>query len=230
MSSAVELQCADCHAREHDVSLTHAWPEPATCDACHSTVHVDEQALLLGIVPGTAQAEPAYKFLQGLTCRSCHVRTGAAPAPAAPLRGQPGSCGSCHLPQYDRIVVWWREGAAQRNRLVTGYVDRARSALAGATADSVPILLGRAGTLLRLLEHGGPQHNVELADRLFREALESTAAAYRAAGRAAPGAPDLGPQARPGFCSFCHYRVNEPIVSRAMPSDFHEQVLRRGRN
>lgn len=230
MSSAVDLQCADCHAREHDISLTHVWPEPATCDACHATVHVDEQALLLGIVPGTEQAEPAYKFLQGLTCRSCHVRTGEAPAPATPLRGQPGSCGSCHLPQYDRIAVWWEEGGAQRDRLVGGYVERARTALAASSADSAGILLARADTLLRLLEHGGPQHNVELADRLFREALQSATAAYRVAGRTAPATPDLGPQARPGFCSFCHYRVNETVVTREMPADFHEQVMRRGRN
>lgn len=228
MSSAVALDCADCHAREHDVMVTHAWPGRQTCNACHGSAHVEEQALVLGIVPGSPQAAPALKFLRGLTCRSCHVRIGDAPAPASPLRGQPGSCGSCHLPQYDRVVAWWREGASQRQQIVGQYVARARNEL-GTGQDSVRALLDRAAGLLDALNHGGVQHNIELADRLFREALQDASSAWRVAGRTAPPLPDLGPRARPGFCTYCHFRVNEPLLLRDMPSDFHEEAMGRGR-
>ena len=226
MSSAVLLQCADCHATEHAVSLTHTWPDPATCNTCHGTAHVEEQALLLGVVPGSPQAAPAHKFLRGLTCSSCHVRIGDAPAPAAPLRGQPGSCGSCHLPQYDQVVAWWRQGAAQRHQIVGRFLTRARADLRQAASDSTRLLLARADTIFDLLGRSGVHHNIELADRLYREVLSNAAAAYRTAGSAAPARPDLGPPARSGFCSYCHFRVNEPLLSREMPSDFHEQVFR----
>lgn len=224
MSSSVALQCADCHAAEHDVELTHSWPEPETCIACHASAHVAEQALVLGIVAGSSQAAPAHKFLRGLTCRSCHVRVGSAPAPGSPLRGQPGSCGSCHLPQYDQVLTWWRQGSVQRQQIVGAYVDRARAVLQPAGSDSTGRLLDNAEALLASLRRGGVQHNVELADRLFREALQNARDAYGAGGRTAAPPPDLGPLARPGFCSYCHFRVNEPNLSRAMPSDFHEQA------
>lgn len=226
LSSAVFLHCVDCHSRAHDVALTHAWPAPATCNACHRSTHVAEQSLLLGIVPGLEQAAPAHKFLRGLTCRSCHVRMGDAPAPAAPLRGQPGSCGSCHLPQYDRVVAWWREGAAQRQQIVGRFVSRARTDLRAA-GDSAATLLARADTLLGTLGRSGVHHNIELADRLYRDALDNAAAAYRVAGRTAPPRPDLGPLARSGFCSYCHFRLNEPLLARDPPADFHEEVFRR---
>jgi hypothetical protein len=54
-----------------------------------------------------------------------------------------------------------------------------------------------------------PAHNLEVADRLLREALASAVSAYHAAGLMPPAEPRLGPPATRGSCISCHYGVEE---------------------
>lgn len=222
MSSAVSLVCADCHAEAHELTLSPR-TDAGTCLACHGGIHAPQQELLLGVLPGE-RAMPSTKFLAGLTCRSCHSAPGA-PVGETPLRGQAQACASCHREEYGRVLDWWLEGAERRQGEARAYLDRAKRDLAGARADTVVLLLASADAGLGLVEAAGGQHNLELADRMFRESVDRARRAYRLAGRAAPPPPDLGRAPHYGLCSGCHY-ATEPWDFRSMSSSFHREVMR----
>jgi hypothetical protein len=227
MSSAVELVCADCHVREHDVTLGTQWTNDATCSGCHEGVHQPQQRLLLGMLPGDAAA-PSSKFIAGMTCRSCHIRnerTVAAGAGGDAIRGQAEACSGCHRTEYRRVLAWWLDGTRARTRDVGAYVRRAAADLRTVESDSARTLVAEAQALMELVEAAGGQHNLELADRIFRQSIDRVRRAYALAGRAPPAAPELGSQAHEGTCSYCHYSPDDPWDFRRMSAPFHRDVL-----
>jgi hypothetical protein len=230
MSSAVSLECADCHGVAHEQALRlPGLPPAAFCSDCHVGVHAAQQRLLLGVRPDE-RVMPAMHFLAGITCRSCHVPTApTAPAadPAVAIRGQATACQACHEREYEQILGWWMEGA--RLRLVASgqYVERAANRLAAAP-DTAVHLVRVAREMIALVAEAGAQHNLELSDRLMREAVDYTRRAHQLAGVAPPTPPDLGRIPHTGLCTYCHYDPREPWNFEAMAEDFHERVLRLG--
>ena len=236
MSSAVELVCADCHRSAHELRLAAPGPEAglagevppsdaALCAACHAGVHRAQQQLLLGIVPG-APAAPSGKFLAGITCRSCHVPTGAPADPAVPIRGQASACGDCHESDYERILGWWLDGTRARLAAATAYVERGAATL-GTGSDPVGSRVAEARSLVALVGDAGGQHNLELSDRLLRQAVDDVREAWAQAGLRAPAPPDLGRVPHMGLCSYCHYGVDEPWDMEAMSDAFHRRAMGR---
>jgi hypothetical protein len=224
MSSAVSLVCADCHTREHGLDLPAPVADSETCTTCHQRVHQAQQRMLLGVVSVTEPAAPSSKFLAGITCRSCHIREpGVLPSEDA-IRGQAEACAGCHTTEYRQVLRWWVDGARSRSRAMQAFTDRAARDL-GAAPDTARALLRSARDMLALVAEAGGQHNLELADRIFRDSRTRTLEAYRLSGRAAPPAPVLGATAHEGLCSFCHYSPDDPWNFRRMPADFHERVL-----
>jgi hypothetical protein len=224
MSSAVQLVCADCHVREHALEIV---PDPAmdvTCNGCHETVHQAQQKLLLGMMPGEAPS-PSSKFIAGITCRSCHIRNARTASSGDAIRGQAEACSGCHRTEYRQVLQWWLEGSRARTASVGTYVDRAARDLGAGAPDSARVLVQGAQALVGLVREAGGQHNLELSDRIFREAVQRVEAAYRVGGRAAPAAPALGSTAHEGMCSYCHYSPNEPWDFRRMSGPFHRSVL-----
>lgn len=221
MSSAVRLMCADCHTQAHDVAAA-SFPAAATCTACHTNVHRAQQQLLLGMMPA-GQGAPSVKFIAGVTCRSCHIPE-AAPADGEPIRGTAQACASCHPTEYDRVLDWWLAGADQRATRARAYLETAQREIGNAN-DSIRVMLADADDLLGIVERAGAQHNLELSDRIFHDAVERAARAYRLAGRRAPPRPELGTTAHVGTCTYCHYRADGPLDYRSMPADFHRRVL-----
>lgn len=229
MSSSVRLDCAACHEGAHGSGLLEEGTSSRSgvCASCHRETHAGQQRMVLGIVPGLP-VTPAYKFQSGLTCGSCHAeRGGGDRAGAAVVSTVARACTGCHREEYARVLTWWEEGAAQRLRRARGYRSRAAGDLRGAAPDSVPVHLGRAEELLALVERAGASHNVQLADAILRESVDRVRAAYRAAGRQPPAAPEMGRRPRVGFCSYCHYRIGEPTGFDEIPADFHQEVTRR---
>jgi hypothetical protein len=224
MSSAVLLVCGDCHTREHGVALGQEWDNDLACASCHERVHQPQQRLLLGMLPH-AQAAPSTKFIAGMTCRSCHVRTTAAQASDAAIRGQAAACASCHQAEYGRVLDWWLEGTRTRTRDVSAYVARAQRELQAAGPDTARQLLADASEMMRLVEEAGGQHNLEVSDRIFRESVTRVQRAYALAGRAAPAPPVLGSPAHEGMCSYCHYSPDAPWDFRRMSGPFHRSVM-----
>lgn len=229
MSSAVDLVCSDCHRQVHEIPLSaEAWPASDVCAQCHVGVHAAQQRLILGIRPD-GQVTPSAKFLAGITCRSCHVPPGApGQQPETPIRGQATACAGCHDARYAEVLDWWREGLAARLRVTRAYVDRAAARLQPGS-DSVAALIDMSNRMVSLVEAAGGQHNLELSDRLMREALDRSRRAYTLAGQTPPPLPDLGRVPHTGLCSYCHYRPSEPWNFDAMPEDFHDRVLREDR-
>lgn len=225
MSSAVNLECSQCHVRAHDLDVTSSFPGADTCNACHRATHLDQQRLVLGVVPEITAA-PSEKFLDGLTCRSCHVGRPAAPENGAAVATS-ASCSGCHRPEYATVLRWWREGSEQRRGLSETYVGRAEGALADEATDSVRTLLEGARGLVDLASRGGGEHNISLAHRAFVGGVERAAAAYVAAGRSAPSPPDLGRLPRMGLCSYCHFRVDQANLRAPSAAEerFHREVI-----
>lgn len=225
MSSAVQLVCADCHAREHGVDLGPSWPNEGTCTGCHQTVHQPQQRLLLGLLPGEP-VSPSSKFIAGITCRSCHIRserTVAASIAGNPIRGQAEACAGCHRTEYRRVLDWWLQGTRSRTRSVGDYVARAAADLAGSPSDSVRTLVAGAESLMALVMEAGGHHNLELSDRIFRQSVDRVREAYAVAGRVAPPPPTLGSPAHEGMCSYCHYS-DGPWDFRRMTGPFHQSL------
>ncbi len=225
MSSAVVLECRDCHAAAHGVRTASLQNAADVCDACHGTTHQAQQRLVLGEVPGIS-SEPSMKFTAGLTCRSCHAARSTDGGPASePLRGQAAACAGCHRPEYRQVLAWWMEGTQQREAIVSAYLQQAQSALGRAPADSARKLLAWTRSALALVKAGGGEHNLDLTDAIFRQGVASVRTAYRLAGMGAPPAPALGSAPHVGFCSYCHYSLSERWQFERMPSEFHRSVL-----
>jgi hypothetical protein len=221
MSSAVDLKCATCHADAHGTNVVASGVGPGTCDVCHGAVHQEPQRLLLGLLPDSVGATPSNHFMNGLTCRSCHRSDSGTGAAAT---GQ--ACTDCHRPEYATVLKWWRQGVNERTRLVEGYLAGAEKAVAGrATTDPAVAALDRARATLELVSAGGGEHNIPLAQRMFENALNQAADAYKLAGRAAPSKPAMGRAPRPGLCTYCHYRLQEPVMSDQMNDAFHRAVV-----
>jgi hypothetical protein len=226
MSSAVELSCTTCHRVEHDLDVGAAGMGSEACNECHQGVHVDEQRLLLGILPGTPAASPSDHFMDGLTCRSCH-REGDATTDER-TRGSSEACVACHRPEYASVFRWWSRGIDDRIGLVERYVASAESVVAGRPeTDDAVANVARARQLLGLIERAGGEHNLPLTHRIFEDALSAAADAYRLAGRAVPTPPQLGRAPRQGLCTYCHYRLQEPGLTEGMDDAFHREVLGR---
>lgn len=229
MSSVVDLVCSDCHVEVHEIRVAQgAGVANSACAECHRGVHAAQQRLILGVRPDGG-ATPSTKFLAGITCRSCHLSSEGGPSsPSRPIRGTAAACAGCHEQEYSRVLDWWIEGIRSRLAASTQYVARAESEL-GTPSDSAAALLGTAREMVELVRAAGGQHNLELSDRLMREAVDRARGAYRVAGRTPPPAPDMGRVPHTGLCSYCHYRPDEPWNFEVMPADFHQSLVGRGR-
>lgn len=225
MSSAVSLVCADCHITAHELQLPAQWNGYGTCSSCHDTVHQAQQQLLLGTPTyADATASPSTKFLAGITCRSCHIRPLGAEGAQPAIRGQAEACAACHRGEYRQVLDWWIDGSRARARTMRGFAEQAAVDLRAAP-DTALRLVESARAMVQLVEEAGGQHNLELADRIFRDSRSLVLNAYRVAGRSAPAAPSLGTTAHEGLCTYCHYTTQGDL--RRMPADFHEEAMRR---
>jgi nitrate/TMAO reductase-like tetraheme cytochrome c subunit len=224
MSSAVDLVCSDCHRQAHAINLrTEDPPDRQLCAACHDGVHAAQQRLLLGIRPDGG-VEPSEKFLAGITCRSCHIPTTVTSDPSDAIRGQATACAGCHAQEYTQVLDWWLDGIRARLAASQAYVEQAARAL-DSPPDSAARLMRDAQAMVTLVAEAGGQHNLELADRLLREAVTRARQAYGVAGQRAPGIPDLGRVPHSGMCSYCHYSPGEPWNFENMPDEFHRSIM-----
>jgi len=224
-SSAVALQCADCHTASHGEDLPETAFGAEVCNACHVTEHRAEQQLLLGIIADHPSRVPSEKFMDGVTCRSCHVRV---PGADGPVLGTDASCTGCHRAEYSTVLQWWEQGVSQRQSLAERYVGAAERALRN-RGDSAVALVTTARSWLNTVDEASGVHNLELTHRLLVDAVERAREAYGAAGVASPPAPGLGREPRSGLCSYCHYTLGATAVTAEMDSVFHREVLGVGR-
>lgn len=204
--ATLRSECLACHPAVHDAPLGRGRGPLAACLECHQTDHEPIQAFYAGAVQGMPTA-PDTMFLARVSCAGCHTDTTfAAPPGAARLAALDGMCTSCHGERFAGMLARWAGGVQWRSRAAAAFVS-------GAVADSR--LKGeRARRRIRvardaidLVRTAGPLHNVRGADQLFRTAVDSTVAAYRAAGVPAPTRPSLGPDPARVPCLGCHYGV-----------------------
>lgn len=222
MSTSVALECAQCHQEAHAVAVSVAFPDAATCNDCHTGSHTAQQRMVLGLLPGVESPQPSEKFMDGLTCRSCHVPDPGANA-ATPVAGSEVGCQQCHRSEYRTVLDWWIDGSDDRLRQVRNALGRAENALGD--APGAAMRLDSARVLVGLVEEGGATHNLHLAHRLLVQASDQINQAYLDATRSPPAPPELGRDPRMGLCSYCHYRLNDPWLFEEMSGDFHREVL-----
>jgi hypothetical protein len=104
-------------------------------------------------------------------------------------------------------------------------VTRAQNELTGAP-DTARALLANAQSMLALVREAGGQHNLELADRIFRHSVAHVENAYRQAGRRAPAEPELGNTASVGTCTFCHYAGTDRLDYSSVSGELHERLIK----
>jgi len=216
MSGSIALNCLDCHDRRHRRPIPADTSQTAKCADCHAGVHAEQQRLMLGETPGEPLS-PSLMFMGGVTCRSCHVTPeGPRPGPGASLKPGPGVCVGCHGPQWNGVLGRWERGFERRDAWIREYLDAADASLGAPGAAPPPALarLAEARGLMAYLRKAGVVHNLPASDRIMRQALGLAAGAYRAAGRAAPPPPELGPPVQSGACISCHYGIEEAPAGR----------------
>ena len=206
------------------MAATPGFPGTAACNECHEGTHQAQQRMVLGMLPDVATPHPSAKFMDGLTCASCHISP-LRGDPAVPVTGAEQGCVGCHRSEFDQVLEWWKQGSRDRLRLVDASLERARTALAG-SAVAAP-RLDTAGVLLQTTREGGAVHNLQLSHQLLVEASDQVHQAYLDAGRSPPPPPELGREPRMGLCSYCHYRLNDPWLFEELSGAFHRQVLLR---
>lgn len=199
-------ECAACHQGVHQVDLGRG-PGPApSCLECHESDHEPVQAFYAGAVTGV-DVPADTMFVARVACAGCHVdSTFAQPAGAPRHAAYDRMCTSCHGERFEGMLADWRGGVEWRTRAVDAYVTQAAADGRLARGDA----RGRvqaARAAMRTLRTAGALHNVRGADRLFRAAVDSTVAAYRLAGLAAPPRPALGSDPVATTCLGCHYGV-----------------------
>jgi hypothetical protein len=153
------------------------------------------------------------------------VPPGAPAAADEARRGQGAACVGCHEPEYRNVLNWWLAGSSARERVVRAYVTRAQNELTGAP-DTARALLANAQSMLALVRAAGGQHNLELADRIFRHSITHAENAYRLAGRRAPPEPELGNTATVGTCTFCHYSGTDRLNYSSVSGELHERLIK----
>lgn len=224
MSSAVDLACSDCHVVEHEVDVT-GTATLEMCSDCHREVHQAPQALLLGLASERNATAPSFHFMDGLTCRSCHVPRDSLSAEA--VGGSSEGCVGCHRPEYATVLRWWRSGLRERATRVEFYVAGAEEAVRGRGDEDPAVQVAAAARrTLTLVATGGGEHNLTLAHSLFEDALAFAGDAYRGVGRTAPAAPALGRAPVQGMCTYCHYRLEGLELTEEMDDAFHREVMR----
>jgi hypothetical protein len=225
MSSAVELDCHQCHSGLHpeEEELDADMP-PMECLQCHDEPHVAQQRMVLGLIDDQEFPHVLGMFTAGLSCHSCHV---AEPSqhPATPSAI---SCAGCHPPEYSRVLNWWSQGIEKRMLLVTGQLQTAETLLQSAASDTVGVELGRASRLLKIVRDGGGHHNLELSDWIFHRASAAIESAYRLAAARVPPPPDLGARLNEDPCVSCHYLGFESDEYVELPIGSHRRYLRAG--
>jgi hypothetical protein len=199
-------ECAACHEGVHDMRLGRGAAAAAPCLECHTGAHAATQALYSGRVR-RVDARPDTMFLARVACLDCHTDTTfALPAGTARLAALDRMCTSCHGDRFSGMLARWREGLSWRQRAVDAYVARAGSD-GRLGAGGARTRARHAGEVMAFLREAGAIHGVRGADRIFRAALDSAAAAYAHAGVAAPAPPRLGPDPARSSCLLCHYGV-----------------------
>jgi hypothetical protein len=196
--------CATCH--EGRTPPPGSEQPSAVCIDCHASSHEPIQACYAGAVRGVAVPADTM-FLARVSCVGCHSDTTfTAPVGAARNAALDGMCTSCHGRRFGGMLAMWRNGVEWRTQAVSAYVAQAVAdpRLAG---DAARARVRVARDAMQLLRTVGALHNVRGADQLFRAALDSTTAAYRRAGVAAPARPALGPDPASNECLGCHYGV-----------------------
>lgn len=204
--ATLRTECAACHPGVHDVALGRGPGPAASCLECHETTHEPVQAFYAGAIAG-ADVPPDTMFVARVACVGCHGdSTFAAPAGAPRHAALDAMCTSCHGDRFTGMLAQWQGGVEWRARAVAAYVGQAIADGRLARGDARERVRG-ASAAMRTLRTAGALHNVRGADRLFRAAVDSTAAAYRLAGLAAPPRPALGPDPASVTCLGCHYGV-----------------------
>ncbi len=222
MSSSVALICAECHREPHAVPTSVQWPGTATCNACHTGAHLEQQQMVLGLVPVFEDSDPSVKFIAGLTCTSCH-QPALSLDPAAPVRAPAESCQGCHPDEYATVLEWWQRGGETRVARVQSALRSARQQIP-ATGDPLA-RLDSAQLLVEVVQAGRPEHNLLLSHRILVRASDLVTEAYVLAGRPPPSQPALGRQPHEGLCSYCHYRADDPWLFEEMSGPFHREAL-----
>lgn len=223
MSSAVRLECGDCHVEFHQLVTLDEPFEEETCNACHEAVHAEQQAMVLGLVDHDVERAASEKFMDGLTCRSCHLPDEAA---TDPVRGSGAGCASCHRPEYATVLEWWKEGVEARTDRVDADLRGAGQRIADGPARTS---LTEAREMLTTIREASGVHNLRLTHRLLVEASDRIGQAYDEAGLTPPPRPSLGNEPTMGVCNYCHYRLGATQLSTQMDTVFHREVMGVGR-
>ena len=214
MSGSIDLACLDCHDRRHRPGLPVDSSRTAQCADCHAGVHAEQQRLMLGLMPGEA-LRPSLMFMGGVTCRSCHVSPDAPPPrPGTGLKPSATVCVGCHGAPWRGVLARWDRGYQRRRGWIDAYLRAAEANLGGRGSAAALARLAEARGLMAFVEKAKPAHNLAAADQVMRQALRLADQAYRLAGRAAPAAPELGPEVRTGSCVACHYGIEEAPTGR----------------
>jgi hypothetical protein len=199
LASALTLECTTCHA-QGDAALQ----EPVD-----SAVHRAEQLFYAGLDPHQGEVAPTRKFLERVSCTSCHSEQSmrAPPQSERRIRATNDACVSCHGPRFDELLRPWLRGAAAHTSAVGAYVQAVSADARIRGVAAAESLANDAVGRWALVDSTHAVHNLPGADALLRSALDVAVRSYRHARVEPPPLPRMGPAASTVSCVRCHYGV-----------------------
>lgn len=216
MKQALELDCRSCHPDTGSLAAI-GCDMDRDCLACHEGVHADQQRWLLGLVD-VQTSHAADKFLDGLSCRSCHSRWETRETSGRVARVTSDSCLDCHVTEMRPVFSWWKSGIEQRTALVRQELETASKQLAKSRD------LDRAEALLADVATDRGFHNPVLTHDALVEAQAAIRAAYASASLPEPSFANLGAAPERGLCSSCHYDPSQETSLENMDDALHQRL------
>ncbi len=207
------MACINCHSSiEHKIQKIDPSGSP-DCNSCHSNAHSSQVSLFSGENGFNVDATPSSMFINGISCKGCHVFHERDRMDISTSKARGSSCEKCHGPGYDRLVKEWEVTTVKRLAAIQTIYNTVSSLVKNSESsrrEDAEKLIEEAYHNLRLVEVGKSVHNVQFADKLLVGSYGLMKEALTIIGSSA-GLPDFKSSSDviPNECYRCHGSIQE---------------------
>lgn len=233
-----KVECYVCHTPFEHRIVNETVGNPQTCDKCHpDSMHSPQQDMYLGKGGIGAEGNPFRMFQSHIDCSGCHSAKRAkntAYSSGFDFKAIEAACVDCHGQGFDQMLQNWERLLKTAQARTEGYVQRAESAVQGASAPvknsekgrKADALLGEARYNYSFVKMAKGIHNIEYALKLLNVADKKAVEAINlVAGSKLPAVADL----KLGCAEMCHSYIashNVKLVDATFPHSTHVKDLR----
>jgi nitrate/TMAO reductase-like tetraheme cytochrome c subunit len=212
------MKCFTCHNQiEHKVFEMDP-SEPPDCQGCHTNAHSSTVSLFTGQNGFAVEKSPSAMFLNGISCRGCHIFHEMDKMDITTSKSGSKSCEKCHGKGYDKLIMQWKEGTQKRLITINAIHKTVKSIISSSSSKNksqAEELLMQAEHNIRIVEIGKSVHNIQFADKLLIAAYTLMKNSLSVIGSSA-SLPEFKSASEfiPNECYSCHMGIQEINVKK----------------